>query len=454
MIVNKSGLLWPLVFFNHSYIIPPSLCRKVSRMRQSRTRSSFTRFSEIGGKKMRKLVLLFVLAIGCKPSASTTYPSTDAGEGPVLETLSWNGGEAPGVVSLATPRLPAIAEELEKISGIGIACFQELWTQESKDAVIQAMGPEMYYYYIDTRGENQRDGVDVCTPDQAKNVAACARDKCSSFPAEEQTLCVYEECKAELRNTYIFKSKNCVYCLVAGVGKSIEEILDNCVQQPGAPKIAGMSRAFDGQSGVLVASRLPLRNPEVLLLPASFSNRVAVLFTVEIAGFEPIEAACAHISTSTDLPPNHPDFDNWDEEMIAQVNAISAKQKERAGNRPQLFLVDLNAGPQLGNNISETSPKVWRRVRQLGYSSPAAQAKEPFCTICKENTLREKGSTNNYLIDHVLVRDPPGGTTLRPVVTHPYFDQRRIFRGYNGEWVDSHLSDHYGTVVKFNLLNE
>lgn len=405
---------------------------------------------------MRKLAIFFVLAIGCKPSASTTYPSTDAGEGPVLETLSWNGGEAPGVVSLATPRLPAIVEELEKIRGIGIACFQELWTQESKDAVIQALGPEMYTYYIDTRGENQRDGVDVCTPDQAKNVAACARDKCSSFPAEEQTLCVYEECNDELRNTYIFKSKNCLYCLVASVGNPIETILNDCVQKPGGPKIAGVSRAYDGQNGVMVASRWPLLNPQVLRLPASFSNRVAVLVTVVIAGFEPIEVACAHASTSIsdDLPPNHPDFDTWDEEMIAQVNAISAKQKERAGNRPQLFLADLNAGPQLGNNISETSPKVWRRVRQLGYVSPAAQAKEPFCTICQENTLREKGSIKNRLIDHVLVRDPPGGTKLYPVVTHPYFDQRRIFRGYNGEWVDSNLSDHYGTVVKFKLLNE
>lgn len=404
---------------------------------------------------MRKLALLFVLAIGCKPSASTTYPSVNAGEGPVLETITMNWGEAPGVIRFATPRLAAIVEEVKKLQGVGIACFQELWTQESKDAVIQALGPDMYAFpVVDTRGENQRDGVDVCTPNEISGPLACVRSKCGNLPDEEQTICAYEECSGELVKEYIFGNKNCVYCLVASVGQPIESILNNCLQKPGGPKIAGVSRAFDGQNGVKLVSRWPLKNPEVLHLRASFSNRVALLATVEIAGFEPIEVACTHLSTSTDLPPNHPDFSSWDEEMKAQVNVISAKQRERAGGRPQLFLADLNAGPRLGKDIKEVALKVWRRVRQLGYVSPAAQAKEPFCTMCEGNMLREKGSKGNRLIDHVLVRDPPGGTRLQPVATHPYFDQLRSFRGYNGELVDSYLSDHFGVVVKFKLINE
>lgn len=408
-------------------------------MDKARKASSLTRF-------------LFVLAIGCKPAANTKYPSADAGAGPVLETLTMNWGEAPGVVGLATPRLPAIAEEVEKIRGVGIACFQELWTQESKYEVIQALGPEMYTYYIDTKGENQRDGVDICYPKHVKQIAACARQKCGDWPEEEQTLCAYEKCKEEIRNAYIFRSHKCVYCVVAGVGKPIEDILNGCVQQPGGPKIAGMSRAFDGQNGVMLVSRWPLQNPEAMRLRASFSNRVALFATVEIAGYEPIEVGCSHISTSTDLPPNHPDFSSWDEEMKTQIGEISQKLRERAGTRPSLFLADLNAGPQLGEDIKEMAPKVWKQVQALGWHSPAAQAEKPFCTLCKENTLRDE--TEEHLIDHVLFRDPPGGVKLQPVATHPVFDQRRIFRGYNGEWVDSHLSDHYGTVVKFKLLNE
>lgn len=403
---------------------------------------------------MRKLAFLFVLTMGCRPNSVVKYPTADVEVGPVLETLIMNWGEAPGVVRLATPRLPAIAEEVKKIRGVGIACYDELWMQESKDAVIQAAGPDMYYYYIDTRGENQRDGVGICYPEEAKKIAACARSKCSSLPAEEQTICVYEECSGELGREYIFGSHECVYCLVAGVGKSIEEILDNCVQQPGAPKIAGMERAFDGQDGVMVFSRYPLKNPEALLLRSSFSNRVALFVTVEITGFEPIEVACSHISTSTDLPPNHPDFSNWDDEMRAQVGDISRKLKERAGKRPSLFLADINAGPSLDEGrIKEMAPKVWKYAQELGFYSPAAHADKPFCTICADNTLRPENATNNYLIDHVFVRDPPGGTKLQPVLVHRIFDEEVVYEGYNHQW-KGHLSDHYGTVVKFKLLNE
>ena len=403
---------------------------------------------------MRKLAFLFVLTMGCRSDSVVKYPTTDVEAGLVLETLTMNWGEAPGVISLATPRLPAIAAEVEKIRGVGIACFQELWTQESKDAVIKALGPDMYVYQESTRGENQRDGVDICYPRDVKQTVACARKKCVGLPAEEQTICVYEECFSELKDTYIFRRRECVYCVVAGVGNVTEDIIHSCVQQPGGPKIAGMSRAFDGQNGVMLVSRWPLQNPEILRLRASFSNRVALFATVEIAGFEPIEVACSHISTSTELPPNHPDFSDWDEEMKEQVGDISRKLKERAGQRPSLFLADLNAGPKLGEDISEMAAKVWWYMQELEFYSPAAHADKPFCTICAGNTLRSDGATNNYLIDHVFVRDPSGGTKLLPIVTHPVFDQRRIFRGYNGEWVDSHLSDHYGTVVKFKLFKE
>ncbi|HLD34620.1 MAG TPA: hypothetical protein VJB62_02035, partial [Patescibacteria group bacterium] len=207
---------------------------------------------------------------------------------------------------------------------------------------------------------------------------------------------------------------------------------------------------YDGQNGILLASRWPLNNREVIRLKSSFSNRVALFATIELVGFEPIEIACAHISTSNAVPPNYPEFTTWDEEMIDQIKTISTRLKQRAGNHPMLFFGDMNAGPAIGEEILALAVHVWNRIVEFGFISPAARSLTPFCSMCNDNTLRPNGS-KDYLIDHVLVRDPAGGTELKPVCAYPIYDQRRIFKGYNGEWVDLHLSDHRGVVVKFHL---
>src|SRR3989338_7893193 len=130
-----------------------------------------------------------------------------------------------------------------------------------------------------------------------KDIAACARKNCSNLPAEEQTICAYKLCHDDLVRLYIKGGAKCLGCLVASVGSSVEEVIASCEQPEPRMPIAGVSRAFDGQNGVLLASRWPLKNTEVLFLQASFSNRVALFATIEIKGYEPIEVACAHIST-------------------------------------------------------------------------------------------------------------------------------------------------------------
>lgn len=406
---------------------------------------------------MRKgLFLVFLAVLGCKSKTPPPPKQTYLGGGLILQAATINLGVAPGVVRLATPRIPAIAEELSTMHDFDIVCFQELWTQESKDAVIKVLGPDMHVYTAEnTRGENQHDGVNVCTPSQVEKTVACMlKNKCSDWPAEEQGICALEQCQKELKNIFIFGGSECLDCLVASVGKSAEDILKTCVQIKGEPPIVGASRAYDGQNGVLLASHWPLQNPKTLRLRSSYSNRVVVVATIQPDGYGPIEVACAHMSTGTPAPPNHPDFYSWDDEMIAQVEDVSNLLKKRAGsNRPSLFLGDMNTGPEIGKNISAEKPHVWKRIVELGFSSPVIYANPPFCTMCNSNTLRPK-STKDNLIDHVLVRDPAGGTELVTESVHKFFDQPRKFAGYDGKPVERHLSDHYGVVVIFRLWEE
>lgn len=408
------------------------------------------------------LTWLFLIFAGCKSNAFVARDSTTSSvEGTVLKTVTVNWGIAPGVVDLATPRIPAMAEEVSKMRGRDVLCFEELWPLEAKQAAIKALGSDMHTFYVETRGENQQYGVNVCTPSQIQDSAACARKKCANLPTEEQTICVHKACRDDLVNLYIQGGAKCVICMVASVGHSIEEVVNNCEQSDPQTPIAGVSRAFDGQNGVLLASRWPLKNTEALRLQASFSNRVALFATIEIEGNEPIEVACAHISTRNEISPDNPKFANWNEEMNSQIDVISTRLKQRAGDRPSLFLGDMNAGPVLGEMITEYTPKVWSHIRELGFYSPAVDADPPFCTICADNTLRyvkivgnrlvPSYGKNNYLIDHVLVRNPAGGTELKTVSAYHFLTQVRNFKGYDGQLVKRHLSDHYGVIVDLRL---
>lgn len=400
---------------------------------------------------MKRLLLVFAMAMsfGCAGTLYGKVPLCCPESEPLLETVTFNAGLAPGVVPMATPRIQPVADALVEMRGAGLICLQEIWTHEAKEAVVEALDlPPENVYYVDTTGVGtlERSGWDMCSPDEIGPVARCAERNCADVNDEDKTICALEMCHSELVDLYRARGYECLNCLTALVGKPISEIEDICVNRTGA------SRAFDGQNGVMLISRWPLKDPEYLILRSSVANRVAIFARLEIDGVdEPIEVACTHLSTWNELPPSHPDFSDWDQEMIAQVDEISKRLAERAGDRPQIFLGDMNAGPARSDwAVSAAASKVWKRILQLGFRSPVAEAKHPFCTTCRGNTLRGD-STNSYIIDHVLVRDPAGGTELEPVCAHPALDEPVMIEDYDGQPVVTNLSDHDGVVVKFRV---
>jgi len=402
------------------------------------------------------LCALTALCLSCNPSLhapSARLPQACDEPGPYLETLTYNVGLAPGVVPYATPRIAPVAEELAKFRDVGVMCLQEVWTDEARDAILASLAlPEEQVYYADTRGQGDAlEGVNVCRPGQIDALASCARDACADWPEEEHARCTLDACGGEIVSLYLRGGGDCLNCLVSSVGGSIDDAVGACTAP--AP---GVTHSYDGRNGVMLVSRWPLVNREAILLPSSIANRAALFASVELEGRETVELACAHISTWNRLPPSHrgPDgrksFKDWDEEMIAQIEIVSRRLRERAGGRPQIFLGDLNAGPEIGRHISAAAPKVWSRVQGLGFESPASRARTPFCSTCSSNTLRSPGS-KSYLIDHVLYRDPIGGSRLEPACVRSLLDEGhlRYFRGYDGRMREEHLSDHYAVAVSF-----
>jgi endonuclease/exonuclease/phosphatase family metal-dependent hydrolase len=406
----------------------------------------------------RSLVLLaFALGLSCNPSlmapSGKRYPSECRDHGPILETMTWNVGLAPGVVPYATPRVKPVAEELGKFRNLGLICLQEVWTQEARDAIVASLKlPADQVYYVDTRGMGEEPaGSNVCSPSQIGPLAACVRENCDDIEdPEETTVCANRECHSDLVSLYLNGGRDCLDCLVASVGKGLASIEATCTKPA-----AGRTRAYEGQNGVMLISRWPLVNREWEMLPASYSNRVALYATVNLQDREPLEVACTHASTYAEMPPGFKQdgrtvFGDWDDEMITQMTMISQKLTERAGTHPQLFMGDMNAGPEIGS-IRPDMSRVWTRIRSLGFSSPAAQAERPFCSVCDGNSLRDAGA-NDKLIDHVLVRDPVGGSALEPKCVRSVIDgdHKRYFKGYGDTLLEEHLSDHYGVAVTFS----
>lgn len=407
---------------------------------------------------MRYLAMLCALCFACnmqlQPTAEPSVPPSCDGSEAYLETLTFNAGLAPGVVPLSTPRVATVAEEIANFREVGVMCLQELWTQESRDAVIRALKlPAEQVYYVDTSGQgDDLSGVNVCRKGQIAPLVSCAKRACDGWPDEEHARCALESCGDEIVDLYMHGGEDCLNCLVSSVGMSIDATATSCTTPD-----HGISHSYGGQNGVMLVSRWPLKNREAVLLPSSIANREALFATIELEGREPVELACTHVSTWNRLPPSErgPDgaklFDDWDEEMIAQIEIVSKKLRERAGRRVQVFLGDMNAGPAIGDRIKASAPKVWRRIRALGFESPAAAAAYPFCSTCGGNTLRAPGA-NDYLIDHVLYRDPVGGSMLRPRCVRRVLDEGhlRYIKDYAGRTVETHISDHYGVGVAFS----
>lgn len=400
-------------------------------------------------------VMILTMLTTCARPKKTLNWECPSIEGPLLETVTFNAGLAPGVVPYATPRTVRVAEEVGKLRGTGLVCLQEIWTSEAQEHVLRELNlPPENVFTIDTRGDGEQPGVHRCSEKLIKPLLQCVEKKCGDYPDEEKSICAKRKCFMQMVKIYL-SDKNCVHCLLSVAGQAVSEVEKVCT----SPR--GQSRVYGGSNGTILVSRWPLKKREVIRLPSSGVNRVALLATVDVPGMGEIEVGCTHLSSETILKPIYPGFKTWSDEMLVQFNAAEKRMQERSHGKPQIFLGDFNAGPgregygmhwpvtHRGVAIRRAVSRVWHHIRRSGFHSAAARAKPTFCTTCSDNKLR--GSGSNYLIDHALLRDPKGGLELEAVCAYPWFDSPVRAITSEGETTKVNLSDHYGTVVKYRV---
>lgn len=402
--------------------------------------------------RVSSVILLFISACAApRVQLMNPIPSVRAASRPDLRVLTYNAGLAPGLVRYSGQRLPLVAQEVAS-AGADVVCLQEIWTDEAREAVIAALGlPPENVLYADTFGQNES-GRDYCGRGELDDMLSCVRSRCADEAPEDITLCAQNQCVEEGTILYL-RSRSCLNCVVAAVGKSTAEIIRSCGRPP------GISRVYGGNNGVILASRWPLQDKEVLSLPSSGANRVALLAGVDVPGKGRVEVACTHLSAKARVSPTNPLFGDWTEEQQTQLRSIAERLSARSADHARLLIGDMNFGqPNEAIGVSALMSSTWRLAADLGFVSPAEYADPPFCTWCSANTLVGRG--DDHMIDHVLVQNPVmsavpfasiGRTAVEPVCAYPVFRGTVAVTGRQRRSVQTNLSDHFGVIVEFNL---
>jgi len=394
---------------------------------------------------MYVLFALLALLCGCAfgpPPAARSAPGMPPAP---LTAVTFNIGVAPGSVPLSLERVPAIAQAIAA-TPFDVMCIQEAWLPETRAALQSALAlPPGQFVHFNTAGQNES-GRDWCRAGEVDLPLACVQSNCPGLSGDAMTACAKANCKPQLFLTYA-RNPGCVHCLVSSTGLSVPDMVRQCTRPPGS------SRIYGGNNGVVLVSRIPLRNVEGVSLPSSLSNRVAVLASVQPAGWSrSVEVGCMHSSASAPLPPTS-GFISWHAEKREQLRMVIDRLEERAPESTSLLLGDLNAGPDWLSGHRD-SHGVFAMATVAGYREPLAALGMPFCSACRSSSFRGPTETER-LIDHVLFRQPRGGRgfgpRLHPLGATRLFDQVVRVPDGRGGWADTNLSDHYGVSVTFGF---
>ncbi len=390
-------------------------------------------------------VLLCLLAACARTphySPLPTVPAVCAPVGDSFSVVTFNTALAPGINEMASLRAPEVAAAaVREFADDDLVCLEEVWRPEDAASIIAAFGrPANQVLTSDTRGHNES-GEDRCASGALDGLEECVRDKCPRTSAEDTTICAVVACRPALLKLYIF-DRPCFNCAAASVGHPAAEIRATCTGK-------GASRFYHGSNGVIMLSRHPLTNPETVELPSSSANRIVLMATMNLPDGRQIEVGCTHLSSRQYGQPTNPMFADWGDELRTQLVIAAERLRNRAENRPIILAGDMNFGPD-GPGLEGQDTAVWDYAHVLGYSSPAAAAKPPFCTLCPDNTLY--GKRSGQLIDHVLFRNRTGGPELEALCVERLMDKTVRLGGPESHVVSS-LSDHYAVRARFRFLD-
>ena len=372
---------------------------------------------------MRRLVTcLVLLVVACGDDATPRETSL----------VTYNLGLASGFVDYAAQRRPALIELVSSLDA-DVVCLQEVWIQADVDAVIDGTkGSFPYSHHVFLKDTTP--GPPACTQTESDRLAACVAEKCPDTPATEIAGCALEFCADE----FAALSLDCVACVVANIGKEVEEILSIC-------KTTSTRFAYEGANGLILLSRLPLAQTAHETLSSTNVQRSVLGARVDLPGLGDTALVCTHLSsdlTGAGVRYNGP-HESWAGENGIQAEAaVDFAATLGADAKLRIIMGDMNSGPAIGEAVKAEIPgasyQVFLDEGYVDFPSSATGPDATACTYCNDNTLvRDPSSVQ---IDHIVLSALPSGVTAS--VSRVGTETVQITVG--GEPVTTHPSDHFG----------
>jgi len=432
---------------------------------------------------MRSLVLFCVsiVLVSCGDSSQPQEPQDVA-------LVTFNVALAGAFIPYEQQRREALGEAIAAIDA-DIVCLEEVWTQADKDmirAAAEAKFPNAVLFEndLDTSIDDPTDQDGQVPPapttvpctdtpaflgegtveEQMTAAIDCISEHCNTIAPDDEagqttsTTCAEVACLAEVASLAVSpdsQQQRCYACIATQLPTStFGEIRASC------PSVINQVLAFEGQNGVMILSRHPLKNAENWVLPGTWNRRSILSATAELPNGAELDVYCNHLTPIFDSVayPYTGQYGNgmsgaagWQAEQELQAQKLISYVTETSDGRPAVILGDMNTGSAYSAEdpaddiVAEGEETL--NILEASFSPAYTADYTPLCTYCSTNPVTNPDDDPDVLstwIDHILLYNFPADSV---VSTARVYDEPVVLVNdmtMPDEEILVPLSDHYG----------
>lgn len=334
-----------------------------------------------------------------------------------------------------------------------ILCIQDLYGNKVLDEVRNMLKRDYGYdYALYAKTSNEDEDLESteaqkipasCSTNDIMPVISCVMQNCSDYDA----MCIVQNCW----QSFLELPADCRNCMIGNGVEAIangnyQEILETCMSDTRIPA-KKLEYEFSGNSGVLLASKLPMSNKTPVKLRSFGRMRTAVAANVEKDGIGRIQVICTGLS-----PLSEAEYDgfgeSWEDEQLTQIEQILAVPvSEDVVQR--IILGDFDGNIAAGN-IREHNPAPVALLEENGWYDPYfdVEPKEELdCTVCPDNPF-VSDEAQESVPDHIFFLEKKGYEFSSERI---FLNEFTDFNKENQTKTSYSVSDHYGITAVMRL---
>ena len=274
-------------------------------------------------------------------------------------------------------------------------------------------------------------------------IVSCVMQNCPDYNAG----CIVQSCW----QSFLELPGDCRNCMLSNgieaiAGGSYTEILEKCMQETKIPA-KRLEYEFDGNSGVLMVSKLPMSGKQPVKLRSYGRMRTAVAANVEKDGIGKIQVICTGLSPLSDA--EYDGFgESWEDEQLTQVEQILAIPVDDDVVQ-RVILGDFDGNSALWD-LGESNPAPVSVFEENGWYDPyfdLGYKETPECTVCQENPFVSE-ETQESVPNHIFFRYKKGYSFS----SHRVFDGNFVDLNYENHTKKTYsVSDRYGVTATMRV---